>query len=571
MDDRLAILEKALSEAVTATLNTDTQRPVEFLAEWLLSRSSLGKRVPDWYASDYAPGSSRRENAIAQRSSWERVDRVFKDVFSGDSGGLGARNLSKCAKVVSMSGWNKQLSDVNERDMEAAALLNYDLWFGRVPPDHLRNAPGYHPHFLASVLGLKDFEGKVLFSEDRRSTAQISLELPREMEVQEVGWTFTPWDRNNCTSFQVTTTDSAGRCTQWDTVDVPRTTAAQVINSVMVKTGFDISPAIGQIEPAVRASRDVYKAALQKMRSEGGKGVEIIQAMEDYTVPKDPAAMLQPTNELELLYEDAAHAQRFVKSIVAPRTEWAATEINETWKMAYNKNHGEGAHRNFRAIKATDGVIHGLQAVVDPGLKSRERATAKASYKYRDEQGNVQWRRLRDLSRFALEFENAKAQVEGIKTIEANFTVLQCENRFRQPTPLGWSDISFLLKVDVPTSRGYHIAELQCYLKDFAEARDLAHSYYETIRSELPGACRIPINELDRVQYIVNEELVEGRQIHRGKGSEGKEYLSTTMARMPGHSVPTKLVDIKFEGTGNSGYGGQRLVFLHIFGPVVKQ
>ena len=135
----------------------------------------------------------------------------------------------------------------------------------------------------------------------------------------------------------------------------------------------------------------------------------------------------------------------------------------------------------------------------------------------------------------------------------------------------GATIISFLLKVDVPTSRGYHIAELQCYLKDFAEARDLAHSYYETIRSELPGACRIPINELDRVQYIVNEELVEGRQIHRGKGSEGKEYLSTTMARMPGHSVPTKLVDIKFEGTGNSGYGGQRLVFLHIFGPVVKQ
>ena len=132
MDDRLAILEKALSEAVTATLNTDTQRPVEFLAEWLLSRSSLGKRVPDWYASDYAPGSSRRENAIAQRSSWERVDRVFKDVFSGDSGGLGARNLSSCAKVVSMSGWNKQLSDVNDYSGKWTGHDNGDNGYGRL-------------------------------------------------------------------------------------------------------------------------------------------------------------------------------------------------------------------------------------------------------------------------------------------------------------------------------------------------------------------------------------------------------------------------------------------------------
>jgi len=41
----------------------------------------------------------------------------------------------------------------------------------------------------------------------------------------------------------------------------------------------------------------------------------------------------------------------------------------------------------------------------------------------------------------------------GIKVIEANFNVLQCENRFQNPTPLGWSDISFLIKVEVPTER----------------------------------------------------------------------------------------------------------------------
>ncbi|KAJ1461707.1 hypothetical protein M885DRAFT_506786 [Pelagophyceae sp. CCMP2097] len=531
----------------------------------LMSEANAAK-LPSWFRLALASEVPKARTT----DEWLAIEGVFDGLATGDTEGLGDRNLSSKARVVAVEGFHKTAAELNQRGLDAPSLLNYDAWCGALPPDDLSKRPGYHPYYAAQQQSPSiDFESKVLFSMNDVRCASLSLELPQEALVQEVGWTFTPWDRNNCTAFRVTTKDGGGNATSWDAVDVPRTTAAQVVRSIQTKTGFDVTPAIGLIEPAVRASRDVYRAALGKMLKGGGGAVARVRDMASYTVPTDPGALLQPTNDLEALYEDAAHAQRAIKALVAPGTAWARTEIDEAWKVAYNTEHGAGAHRDFRAIKATEGVVAGLQTVVDPGLKSRERATAKASYKYLAEDGRtVLWKRLRDISRFALEFDTAEALLKGVGTVQQTFDVVQCENRFRQPTPLGWSDISFLLRVKVPTSREYHVAELQLYLRDFAQARDLAHTHYETIRTTLPTQCRIPMDKLDEVQYIINEELVQGRQVHRGGGEKGFEYMSTTMARMPGRPVPTKTVDIVFEGAGNHGYGGQRICFLHILGPI---
>lgn len=105
----------------------------------------------------------------------------------------------------------------------------------------------------------------------------------------------------------------------------------------------------------------MYRAALGKMLSHKGDAVAKVRDMSSYTVPTDAGNLLQPTNDFDKLYADAAHAQRSIKALVAPDTAWVLTEINEAWKAAYNAVHGAGAHRDFRSIKATEGVMAGLQ------------------------------------------------------------------------------------------------------------------------------------------------------------------------------------------------------------------
>ncbi|CAJ1948267.1 unnamed protein product [Cylindrotheca closterium] len=548
-------------------LENNTGAPSDFHPPIFIPESAMNK-LPKWYKDSNLPGNGMRSKLDQDR--WDSIDRVFSSLVAGDTHGTHGRYLTSKAKIIEMGGGFANLNDDiarwNKRGIGAEALMNYEAWFGSLSPDDLGKAFGYHPAYIARYTGNGNFEQHVLFADRYENSCKLVLELEEELPVQEVGWTFTPWDRNNCTSFQVTTMDATGSKSSWASVDVPRSTAVQVIQSVQAKTGFDLTPAIGEIEPAVRSSRDVYKAALNKTTREGADSFTKVSTMDGYTNPKDPEMLLQPTNSYDELYEDAAHAQRFVKEVVAPNTDWSRTELNEEWKQNYDEEHGEGAHRNFQAIKSSDGLIQGLQTVVDPGLKSKERSMAKALYKYKRPDGTVRWRRLRDLSRLAVEFEDAPSLLKGMEVIEGSFEVLQCENRFRQPTALGWRDISFLLKVPVPTPRQWHITEVQCYLKDFADARSMAHGYYETIRSKLPDICSIPINQLDNVQYIVNEELVEGYQVHRGEGQEGKHTISTTMARR-GTPTPTRTIEIDFEDTGNGGYGGQRIVFLHVLGP----
>ena len=143
------------------------------------------------------------------------------------------------------------------------------------------------------------------------------------------------------------------------------------------------------------------------------------------------------------------------------------------------------------------GLRTGIRAssVFDPGIKNVSRIEEKMRAKYRTH--GV--RRVRDVARLALEYENAEDLYLGLTWLivqctdshhseDVPFCLLELENRMSSPTPLGWRDITLLLGVKRAGSGGPwgHIAEIQLHLQPFVKARTHAHRYYERIRREIP-------------------------------------------------------------------------------------
>ena len=63
----------------------------------------------------------------------------------------------------------------------------------------------------------------------------------------------------------------------------------------------------------------------------------------------------------------------------------------------------------------------------------------------------------------------------AIKEIVQVLDVVEIENRFRNPTVLGWRDVTMLVAIPLPDGVK-HIAEVQFQLMTFTRARSEAHT-----------------------------------------------------------------------------------------------
>jgi hypothetical protein len=138
-------------------------------------------------------------------------------------------------------------------------------------------------------------------------------------------------------------------------------------------------------------------------------------------------------------------------------------------------------------------------------------------YKYSDQDGMPQFCRVRDIARMALQFETAEALMKALPTIYDAFDVVEVENRFANPTALGWMDVTLLISMEL-ASGDAHIAELQVQLSDFAAERRRAHTHYKTIREAIP-AMGVRAEHVDAVQRLILDSI-EGPGKEYGKSSE---------------------------------------------------
>jgi hypothetical protein len=111
----------------------------------------------------------------------------------------------------------------------------------------------------------------------------------------------------------------------------------------------------------------------------------------------------------------------------------------------------------------------------DPGLKSAKRLKEKADVKY---DGNYSL--LKDVARFSMYYPDPASLFKGLQALRSSFKCVKIENRFRNPTVLGWRDVTVILEVTLNAHEwgpggARHLVEVQLQLCGYADAREHAH------------------------------------------------------------------------------------------------
>jgi len=294
---------------------------------------------------------------------------------------------------------------------------------------------------------------------------------------------------------------------------------------VQEELGYDLGEKIKDLEEPLTHSMLVYGGALNRVflkepeamtqllhlnsqRLYGGKLQSEGDAMDE-----EPDSITQRTNDVETLLRDATEVQPLLRNKIAPEGVWVTTA--GAVEEAGGAQEDDGAIevsgcRIARRALCSEGLelelllAHADEAL-DPGAKRRERVMEKAMFKYQDQWGQPQFDRVRDIARMAIQFHSAEALLRVLPRIFDAFEVVEVENRFANPTALGWMDITLLVRMKLASGET-HIAELQVQLNEFANERRQAHKHYKTIRAVIPSM-GVRAEHVDAVQRLILDAL----------------------------------------------------------------
>lgn len=87
----------------------------------------------------------------------------------------------------------------------------------------------------------------------------------------------------------------------------------------------------------------------------------------------------------------------------------------------------------------------------------------KAECKYAKAFGHgAKFKRVRDLARVSIEYGSCREMMAGIREFLKLFkdSVIEFDNRFSSPTPLGWRDFAALVALELPLEKVHQKAQL---------------------------------------------------------------------------------------------------------------
>ena len=171
-------------------------------------------------------------------------------------------------------------------------------------------------------------------------------------------------------------------------------------------------------------------------------------------------------------------------------------------------------------VAICDRTFAGRVFAIDSGVKDEDTARKKAQSKYKD-QGKVKYEKLLDLSRIALVFDNFDDMNNMLQELQnrcdcfRGWDIVRAENRYRNPTYLGWRDIQMNVRIPLENNTS-HICEIQLQHEKLYDARENkgAHGHYEKIRNILRSAEQYT----DETRGYILEKL-------RNSAKPGPEYL----------------------------------------------
>ena len=95
--------------------------------------------------------------------------------------------------------------------------------------------------------------------------------------------------------------------------------------------------------------------------------------------------------------------------------------------------------------------------------------------------------------------------MEGLR--KAGFRIIILKNKWKFPTPLGYSDLNTVL--GVPLEGRYagveYLCEVQLNLLQMLQAKNEAHKPYEIIRSRLPQLCQGTAVDAGKLEFQVGK------------------------------------------------------------------
>lgn len=230
-----------------------------------------------------------------------------------------------------------------------------------------------------------------------------------------------------------------------------------------LKTGA-LKDQLSGIQHAIQLSKRVYNDVISPIKHD--VAFQSVCAVVD--VPN--VALEQSERDFEALYNDAKEARDKVMHVFA--SEWEEFNCIDGGRTVLRKP------CKGKAAEWVDNVI-------DPGLKSSESALRKVTNDYGGDA-----RRIKDLVRLTVECQNSQRMLSALTRMRADdtFDVEMLRNKYATPTLLGYCDFNLSIRVKLDSGRS-HICEVQVNLTDMLKAKELAHVYYEKVRSEIPAIC----------------------------------------------------------------------------------
>eukprot|EP00746_Dinoflagellata_sp_MGD_P001015 gnl/MRDRNA2_/MRDRNA2_101881_c0_seq1.p1 gnl/MRDRNA2_/MRDRNA2_101881_c0~~gnl/MRDRNA2_/MRDRNA2_101881_c0_seq1.p1 ORF type:complete len:827 (+),score=191.28 gnl/MRDRNA2_/MRDRNA2_101881_c0_seq1:291-2483(+) len=235
----------------------------------------------------------------------------------------------------------------------------------------------------------------------------------------------------------------------------------------------------------------------------------------------------EPDFTLQQIRKDAQSAQCKLKAIVAPKTVWAQSRMNDPVKIPHGSEE--------RSISNTGLAMGGV--ATDPGIKGSDRVQQKAESRRRSPNDPLKYHLLVDICRLGITYDTVEALVNGMKGFQEKADICWVDNKFRSPSLVGYSDVNLGVRIKMPGDIS-HIAEVQLSLKLMFEAKmGDGHAYYETMRSVLSDL-QVPGHMTDGLlRFILAQlETTEGDH-HRIAAFEEppkemvKEVVETAMGK----------------------------------------
>jgi hypothetical protein len=299
-------------------------------------------------------------------------------------------------------------------------------------------------------------------------------------------------------------------------LDLSRQAVSRVTKTVLEETKYNIHAVEKEVIKGVIESNNTYKKAAQWLELREADALRRLQHLPNEGSDEKEGMRLQSPNcgTVEGLLAEAAETQQMMRSMVicALGENGVGVGLGDGQGVGV----GEDISKHWSTKKEFRVQADWASSLFDPSTKSIERTNQKVEYKYSGLTSAVGgtggkrqeisgYRRVHDAARLAVICADCDMVLKAVEQIKRTFDVVELQNRHREPTVLGWADVTML--VNVPLGDRWHVGEIQVQHNHYFRARLTVHQHYVALRNSLPDKCKVKASELEKVQKLICEQV----------------------------------------------------------------